>query len=79
MKATIRQAEKNDRNLSIRMTGYGHWKVSIDYKGLRISTTTTNSQAIDDFKSDFLDKENGKNRRLNGYLTLCEEIIRDNF
>ena len=32
MKATIKQAENNDRNLTISLSGYGHWKISCDYR-----------------------------------------------
>lgn len=78
MKATITQAENNDRNLTIKMTGYGHWRVSMDYRGKTISTVTTNSSAIDDFNSEFGDKMDGCNRRKAGYEALCNEIIREN-
>lgn len=79
MKTNIKQAEKNERNLSIRMTGYGHWKIECDYRNKRISTTTTNSMAIDDFNAEFGEKDHeGYNRRKAGYIALIEEIIREN-
>lgn len=78
MKATISQAEQNERNLSIRMTGYGHWKVECDFRGKRISTTTTNSIAVDNFNSEFGEKQEGRNRRKEGYEDLINEIIREN-
>lgn len=53
MTATIKQAENNEINLSIRMTGYGHWKIECDYRNKRISATTTNSIAVDNFNSEF--------------------------
>lgn len=80
MKATISQAERNDRNLSIRMTGYGHWRIECDYKGKRINTVTTNSVAVDNFNSEFGEKDNyGYNRRKQGYESLCNEIINANY
>ena len=79
MKATIKQAENNEKNLSIQQKGYGHWKIECDYYGERISTVTTNSISIDDFRSEFGEKdEDNCNRRLTGYVSLCEEIIRKN-
>lgn len=78
MKATIKQAENNERNLTIKMTGYGHWRVSMDYRGKTISTVTTNSTAVDNFNSEFGDKVDGRNRRKVGYESLCNEIIRTN-
>lgn len=79
MKATIKQAENNDRNLTISLSGYGHWKISCDYRNKRISTVTTNSEAVDSFKAQFGEKTiDGYNRRLAGYITLCEEIIYNN-
>lgn len=78
MKATIKQAENNERNLTIKMTGYGHWRVSMDYRGKTISTVTNNSIAVDDFNSEFGEKKDGCNRRKVGYESLCNEIIRAN-
>lgn len=79
MKATIAQAVRNDRNLRIQPRGYGHWSISIDYRGVRISTTTTNSVAIDNFYSEEWEKTpRGCNRRKEGYQDLCNEIINDN-
>jgi hypothetical protein len=79
MKATIEQAENNERFLTISKTGYGHWRIECDYRGKTISTITTNSMAIDDFNSEFGEKKQGKNRRLMGYIDLCEEIISSNY
>ncbi len=78
MKTTITQAEKNERNLTVLMSGYGHWKISCDYRGRRISALTTNSMAVDDFNSEFSEKYNGRNRRKQGYEDLINEIIRSN-
>lgn len=62
----------------IKQTGYGHWKVSTMYYGKLISTTTTDSIAIDDYNSDPYEKEGRRLRKLSGYNALREEIIRDN-
>ena len=79
MRATIKQAEYNERNLSIKMTGYGHWRIECDYRNKRISATTTNSIAVDDFNSEFGDKQDGVNRRKAGYESLINEIINKNY
>ena len=79
MTATIKQAENNERNLTIAQTGYGRWKISCEYRGKTISTATTDSSAIDDYRSEFGEKDNdGYNRRKAGYITLVNEIINDN-
>jgi len=52
MKLTINQAETNEKRLTIRQTGYGHWKIECDYRGKRIYTITTDSMAIDDYRSE---------------------------
>lgn len=72
MKASYKQALRNERNLSIEGTGYGHWRIECDYRGKRISCTTTDSMAIDDFRS-------GEDDRIKaGYEALCSEIIDGN-
>lgn len=38
--------------ISITFTGYGHWKISTTYRRATIEFTTTNSQAVDNFKDD---------------------------
>lgn len=79
MKATIDQAETNERRLSLVKTGYGHWKISMRYKNKEIGCTTTNSMAVDDFKSELGEVDSfGANRIKKGYIALCEEIIRKN-
>lgn len=78
MKSTIKQAERNERNLHITFRGHGHWRVFMDYRGKRISATTNNSEAVDNFNSDIEEKKDGKNRRKLGYDHLCNEIIRKN-
>ncbi len=79
MKATIKQAEKNERDLSIEFNGYGHFKIGCEYKGKRIYTTSTDSEAVDNFKSEFGEKNHwGRNARKSGYVTLINEIIEAN-
>lgn len=79
MKATIEQAERNERNLTISSTGSGHFRIECDYRGKRISAITTNTMAIDDFRSEYGEKQDGRNRMKEGYETLCNEIIRKNY
>ena len=85
MKATIKEAENNEKNLTVKMTGYGHWRIECDYRSKRISTVTTNSIAVDDWNSEqgetarsYKGKGRGYNRNLMGYLSLCTEIINAN-
>ena len=78
MKATISQAEKNERNLSIISTGRGHYRIECDFRGKTISAVTTNTMAIDNFNSEIGEKMNGRNRMKEGYEDLCNEIIRKN-
>jgi hypothetical protein len=79
MKNTIQQAERNERNLTVTFSGYGHWKISCTYRGKEIKAVTTNSMAVDDFKSSEQGEKDGRqSRRLRGYNTLISEIIRAN-
>jgi hypothetical protein len=78
MKATIKQAEQNQRNLSIMSTGRGHYRIECDYRGKNIYTITTNTMAIDNFNSEMGEKIDGRNRIKEGYENLCNEIIRKN-
>lgn len=78
MKATVRQAEMNERNLIISPTGRGHYRISCDYRGKTISTITTNTRGIDDFNSELGELVDGCNRIKQGYEILINEIIRAN-
>lgn len=79
MKTTIKQAEKNKNDLQINPTNYGHWRISCLYRNKRISTITTDSQAIDDYYSDSGEKNiHNQNRIKLGYECLINEIIKDN-
>lgn len=63
-------------DLSIRQTGYGHWRISvhIDINGeeVKISTITTDSISIDNYNSED-DDEIGE-----GFINLLTECINDN-
>ena len=76
MNATIKEAELNKHNLTILPSGYGHWKISCDYRGKRISCITNDSEAVDDYKSNPGEKKDGCNRIKSGYLCLINSIIR---
>ena len=63
---------KRTYQLTIRKTGYGHWRVITTHYGKEITCTTTNSIAVDDYKD-------GNTRRSNsGYDRLRDECIRVN-
>lgn len=78
MKATLKQATRNERNLKILPSGYGHWKISCDYRGKTISTVTTDSHSVDEWRSDPTDRDRYGYPVLRAYRTLCAEIIRCN-
>lgn len=75
MNATIKEVRQNKHNLSVRPSGYGHWRISCDYYGKTISCVTTDSEAVDDYNSDWDDKKDGANRMKMGYLTLVNTVI----
>ena len=76
MRATIKQAETNERNLVIKFAGYGQYTLSIEYYGKVISCHSTNSIAVDDYNSNEGEKKDGCNRIKTGYVSLCNEVIR---
>lgn len=80
MKATIKEAENNARYLRIQFNGYGHYKIEADIRGKRKSCITTDSRAVDDFNSEFGEKDERtkENLRKRGYETLINEIIYSN-
>jgi hypothetical protein len=76
MKATIKQARNNDRNLKVLISGQGHWRIKCDYRGKEISCITTNSIDVDNWNSEEWETDkDGKNMIKQGYENLCSEII----
>jgi len=75
MNATHTQAARNHRNLTVSKTGYGHWRITCTYYGKRISTVTTDSVSVDNYHSDEYDRNREGYRILNGYKSLCSQII----
>lgn len=57
-------------------TGYGHWRITIEYYGKEISSTTTNSMAVDDYNCEEWEKDGRELRKNRGYNSLRNEIIR---
>lgn len=57
MKATNHQ-------LYVSQSGYGHWTIETCHYGKLISTTTTDSMSIDDFKSDNTRRSNAAMKNL---------------
>jgi hypothetical protein len=79
MNATYKQALENKKNLTIRAAGNGYWHIGCVHRGKNISAITTDSLAIEDFSCENNgEKRDGKDRKLIGYVSLCEKIIRDN-
>lgn len=81
MKATIQQAIRNERSLSVANVSYGHWRIMANHRGKRYHATTTNSEAVDDWHSEpwETDPNNyNRNRKKAGYETLINEIIKKN-
>ena len=69
---------KNLNNLSVAVSGHGHYKIYTTYYGREISCTTSNMPAIDDFKSEEGEKDGRELRQLRGYKSLRAECIRKN-
>lgn len=63
--------------IRILKTGYGHWRVTIEYYGKEISCTSTNSTAIDDYNSDPDERDGRELRQKRGFNALRNEIIRN--
>jgi hypothetical protein len=42
--------------IDLRLTSYGHYRVTIQYRGKQYSCTTTNTMAVDRINSDEPDK-----------------------
>lgn len=78
MRTSVKEAENNERVLTISPSGHGHWRIACTFKGRRYSTVTTNSVAVDHFNSERGEKYDGKNRVKMGYEDLVNEILRAN-
>ncbi len=78
MKASIKQALTNERDLRVKKIGYGHWRISCKYRDIVIHAVTIDSIAIDDYNSDPYEKKDGRNRVKQGYEALINHIIRAN-
>lgn len=50
--------------LYITKTGFGHWRIETLHYGKSISTTTTDSMSIDEYRSDNTRKSNSAYRNL---------------
>lgn len=66
--------------IQIQQTGYGHWRVTTEYRGKLISCTTTDSISIDNYRSDMSDRERGVmgQTRKQAAQSLRSQIIRAN-
>ena len=65
------------KHITILKSGYGHWKITMEYRGKDISTTTTNSMAIDDYNCDEFEKDGRVLRKKRGYKQLKNELVRN--
>jgi len=72
MKATIKQATNNDRDLRISFEGRGGYGISCIFRNKYINCYSTNSIDIDNFKSQ------DSKRIKEGYENLINEIIYKN-
>jgi len=70
------------KTLSHQKTGYGHFRVSVDFEGETISTTTTNTLAIDAAFDDCYDDVDNAGRyyesRKEAQESLVSEILAAN-
>jgi len=79
MRVTIAQATANERNLSVRSTGYGQYIIECDHRGKRINCHSTDSESVDNFFSEPEEKNRwGRNRVKAGYKSLISECVRKN-
>jgi hypothetical protein len=64
---------RNNRRIytDIKMTGYGHWAVTMPVYGKDFTFTTTNSSAIDDYRDT-----DSERRMASGYRALRAECMR---
>jgi len=67
------------KTIHIQQKGYGHWKISMEYRNRIISCVTTDSMAVDDFNSSIDEKQGRKLRWKAGYEQLKRELIMSNF
>ena len=71
-----------NETLRNKITGYGHFSISIDMDGQEFKTTTTNTMAIDAaFDYCYDDKDNSGSyykSREEAQADLVNEILRDN-
>jgi hypothetical protein len=67
-------------SISIQQTGYGHWKISTQFRNTVISCITTDSVSIDNYRSDLCDREKGAfgQTRKQAATSLYNEIVRAN-
>lgn len=75
MKATKKEATKNERNLTVNNTGDGRCYVEMTYRNKRIGAHTHDNIAIDNFFAEPHEVQDGQNRVLKGYSYLCEHIL----
>ena len=65
-----------------KITGYGHFSISIDINGQEFKTTTTNTMAIDAAFDYYYDHRDNSGRyyesREDAQVDLVNEILRDN-
>lgn len=65
------------KQITILPSGYGHWKISMQYYNKTIITITNNSQAIDDYKSEDWEKDGRVLRKNRGYNLLKNELVNE--
>lgn len=72
--------ELQDKVQRIEKTGYGHWLVTISYRGKDYSCTTTNSMAVDATTYDESEIHRGRfyTTCKKGYEALYNECFRAN-
>jgi len=75
MKATTKEAIKNERQLTIENVGDGRCYVEMTYRNKRIGAYTHDNIAIENFLAEPHETQDGRNRVLKGYSYLCEHIL----
>jgi len=68
--------KQSNNYLRLEFTGYGHYRVNLEYYGKEISYVTTNMPAVDDYRSEDGEKDGRELRSKRGYTSLRNEVIR---
>jgi hypothetical protein len=67
---------KPNKYIRIESAGYGHKRITVEYRGKQISGITTNMPAVDDYNSEEGERDGRELKRKRGYTSLRNEVVR---